>query len=166
MLRMPLIILPMIISLSSDAAVSLGRVAKYLLAEELPPPYPIDREAKLAVDVDADFTWEVSPEILGSTSAPKSKEDKKEEGKKKKNKNDTSRSAEPSAQPSPSATITSEPSEIFTLKNLHLNIARGQFVALVGKIGSGKSSCLNALVGEMRKTRGEVSRRYEGKFTT
>ncbi|KAG8813820.1 hypothetical protein FRC19_002163 [Serendipita sp. 401] len=37
-----------------------------------------------------------------------------------------------------------------------MHIAQGQFVALVGRIGSGKSSLMNALIGEMRKTKGEV----------
>jgi len=71
-----------------------------------------------------------------------------------------------------------EDQEPFDLKNLKLNIAKGSFVAIVGRVGSGKvvtspfftiidgvyswfslqSSVLQSLVGEMRKTRGEVNR--------
>ena len=35
-----------------------------------------------------------------------------------------------------------------TLNNLNLNIKRGELVAVVGKIGSGKSSLLSAIMGE------------------
>ncbi|KAF9961648.1 hypothetical protein BGZ70_008234 [Mortierella alpina] len=44
----------------------------------------------------------------------------------------------------------------FALKNIDLKIPRGQLVAIVGAVGSGKSSLLNALVGEMRKTSGSM----------
>ncbi|KAF9938627.1 hypothetical protein BGZ67_010647 [Mortierella alpina] len=44
----------------------------------------------------------------------------------------------------------------FGLKNIDLKIPRGQLVAIVGAVGSGKSSLLNALVGEMRKTSGSM----------
>ena len=48
-------------------------------------------------------------------------------------------------------------SKPFTLEDLNLKIPRGSFVAISGRIGSGKSSVLNALIGEMRRTKGEVS---------
>ncbi|KAG0212661.1 hypothetical protein BGX28_005857 [Mortierella sp. GBA30] len=44
----------------------------------------------------------------------------------------------------------------FGLKNIDLKIPHGQLVAIVGAVGSGKSSLLNALVGEMRKTSGTM----------
>ncbi|CAD6185500.1 unnamed protein product [Caenorhabditis auriculariae] len=43
-----------------------------------------------------------------------------------------------------------------TLNNINLSIKRGQLVAIVGRVGSGKSSILQALLGEMNKTRGIV----------
>jgi len=48
-------------------------------------------------------------------------------------------------------------SKPFTLEELNLKIPQGSFVAISGRIGSGKSSVLNALIGEMRRTKGEVS---------
>jgi ATP-binding cassette, subfamily C (CFTR/MRP), member 1 len=164
---MPLIMFPFILSLCTDAYVSLGRIAKFLTAEELEPAYPIDPSRKFAVDVDGDFTWEVS-DIAKATTDDKGKgkggpgangekkKGKKEEKANKKKKGDTNTSTP--GEPSPSATVvTAESNEIFTLKNLKMHIQKGDFVALVGRIGSGKSSVLNALIGEMRKTRGEVS---------
>ncbi|KAG0220544.1 P-loop containing nucleoside triphosphate hydrolase protein [Mortierella sp. GBAus27b] len=52
-----------------------------------------------------------------------------------------------------------EPSDskgTFGLRNIDFKIPRGQLVAVVGAVGSGKSSLLNALVGEMRKTDGTM----------
>lgn len=45
----------------------------------------------------------------------------------------------------------------FELRDLQLNVPRGSFVAIVGRVGSGKSSLLQGLVGEMRRLSGEVS---------
>ena len=49
-----------------------------------------------------------------------------------------------------------EPEPPFALTDLSLRIPKGKFVAIVGRVGSGKSSLLQSLVGEMRKTNGEV----------
>ncbi|KAJ8721588.1 hypothetical protein PYW07_002363 [Mythimna separata] len=43
------------------------------------------------------------------------------------------------------------------LKNLNLHVPRGSLVAVVGAVGSGKSSLLSALLGEMNKVSGRVN---------
>ncbi|BGP39125.1 hypothetical protein JCM10450v2_003079 [Rhodotorula kratochvilovae] len=53
-------------------------------------------------------------------------------------------------------TTTPEEAEILQLRNVNLKIPHGQLCAVVGAVGSGKSSLLQALVGEMKRTRGEV----------
>lgn len=35
----------------------------------------------------------------------------------------------------------------FSMRNINLTIKRGQFVALIGEFGSGKSSIINAILG-------------------
>jgi ABC-type branched-subunit amino acid transport system ATPase component len=45
---------------------------------------------------------------------------------------------------------------VFQLKDVNLEIPRNCFIAVVGEIGSGKSSLLSALFGEMRRTEGKV----------
>ncbi|XP_041086709.1 multidrug resistance-associated protein 1-like isoform X3 [Polyodon spathula] len=43
------------------------------------------------------------------------------------------------------------------LKRINVNVTRGSLVAVVGHVGSGKSSLLSALLGEMEKKNGRVS---------
>ncbi|KIR41771.1 hypothetical protein I307_00561 [Cryptococcus deuterogattii 99/473] len=47
--------------------------------------------------------------------------------------------------------------EIFQLRDINLSIAKGSLTAIVGAIGSGKSSLLQGLMGEMRRTTGSVT---------
>ncbi|CAG8620597.1 18107_t:CDS:10 [Acaulospora morrowiae] len=43
------------------------------------------------------------------------------------------------------------------LRNINITIPRGALVAVVGPVGSGKTSLLSALVGEMKKISGEIT---------
>ena len=42
-----------------------------------------------------------------------------------------------------------------TLSNMNIDMKKGELIAVVGKIGSGKSSLLSAILGEMQKIRGD-----------
>jgi ABC-type Mn2+/Zn2+ transport system ATPase subunit len=44
-----------------------------------------------------------------------------------------------------------------TLRDLNVTIGTGQLVAVVGRVGSGKSSMLSALLGEMHKVKGNAT---------
>lgn len=44
-----------------------------------------------------------------------------------------------------------------TLRNININIPKGALVAVVGAVGSGKSSLLSVLLGEMNKVSGRVN---------
>ena len=44
-----------------------------------------------------------------------------------------------------------------TLHNMKLNVQRGQLVMVVGEVGSGKSSLLASILGEMHQNGGSVS---------
>ena len=81
----------------------------------------------------ADFEWE--------SAAPKAEEKvKTKEGTK---------SAEEKATEEPDA-----PSRLF---DIDFTIPRGRLLCVVGAVGSGKSSLLQGLIGEMRKTKGSVT---------
>ena len=99
-----------------------------------------DPELKHALEVEnASFTWDGPPPDEG----------KEQKGKKK--------GRRTSSKPEP----TSEPREVkeenlFRLKQIDFKVPRGQLLAIVGAVGSGKTSLLQGLIGDMRKTEGSV----------
>ena len=50
-----------------------------------------------------------------------------------------------------------ERTDVPVLKNLNFSVKKGSLVAVVGRVGSGKSSLLSALLGEMQRTNGFVN---------
>lgn len=58
-LRIPLNILPQVVSQTTDAISSLNRIQEYLLSEEIQETMTIDSEAEMAIELDnVNFTWE------------------------------------------------------------------------------------------------------------
>ncbi|GAA5952191.1 hypothetical protein JCM8115_003528 [Rhodotorula mucilaginosa] len=57
----------------------------------------------------------------------------------------------------PAVTPAEPEKELMQLRGVNLHIPHGQLCAVVGSVGSGKSSLLNALVGEMKRTSGRVA---------
>ncbi|PIL27467.1 ATP-binding cassette transporter [Ganoderma sinense ZZ0214-1] len=178
-IRMPLILLPVVLASATDALVALRRIGTFMRAEELSVPYEIDANADSAIDVDGDFTWEtVRKDANAINLAAKLGKDKKggkDIGKKSGKKGDDSllptavntpagaspaRSTEDVATSGVSGEVKDKEKEKekpFELKDIKLKIPKGSFVAIVGRVGSGKSSLLQALIGEMRKTRGQCT---------
>ncbi|KAK1229440.1 hypothetical protein PQX77_007488 [Marasmius sp. AFHP31] len=154
-IRMPLVYVPILMTSLSEALVAFGRIRVFLTAEELDEAYEMDHQQDYAIDADGDFTWETV------TKLEEAKNPKNAKGKA------TSAAAKGREGPTPAATEKPTAKEEksapgqgdgpFALKNLRFSIERGSFVAIVGRIGSGKSSILQALVGEMRRERGRVA---------
>ncbi|KAF7297335.1 Multidrug resistance-associated ABC transporter protein [Mycena indigotica] len=158
-IRMPLAFIPFVLSALSDALVAFRRIGAFLTAEELPEPYLIADTQTNAVDVDASFTWETVEKLDGSKfGAKKGKGPGGGKGKKSGKDIKKSRSVLPttSSDPASGAVTPAEEEKPFELKNLKMTVPRGAFIAIVGRVGSGKSSILQALIGEMRKTEGTV----------
>lgn len=59
-------------------------------------------------------------------------------------------------------TFSNESMQQHVLKNLNLEIRRGEFVVIMGNSGSGKSTLLYALSGMDRPTLGSVCYKEEG----
>jgi ABC-type multidrug transport system fused ATPase/permease subunit len=172
---MPLVFLPFVLSALSDAIVALRRIGSFLTAEDLPKPYDIKDELKgIAIDAEGDFAWETVDDPNASGESGKFGHSKK--GSKKGGKKDSSRknggdvlprhNSDPEkVQPGDGAQdqrtgaeeTSSQEEKPFELKNVNLKIPKGAFIGIVGRVGSGKSSLLQALIGEMRKTKGHVS---------
>ena len=164
----------------TDAAVALGRISTYLLAEELDEPFLLNEDSKYAVEIKGgEFTWEVVGGLNamdGKDGKKSGKKDTKSKGKsvekeKKglksrlfKKKGEEKKDGLPihssgssvTAAPSPSPVPDQEDEKPFALDSLDLRIPKNSFVAIVGRVGTGKSSLLQAMIGEMRKTAGEV----------
>lgn len=49
------------------------------------------------------------------------------------------------------------------LYSITLEIARGSLVAIVGSVGSGKSSLISAMLGEMENIKGHINIQVKGK---
>ncbi|KAF5360296.1 hypothetical protein D9758_009166 [Tetrapyrgos nigripes] len=160
-IRMPMIQLPVVLTSMSDALVALGRIKSFLAAEELEEPYKIDYDQKVALNVDGDFAWETARKVEESKfsrGADAGKGGEGGHGKKAAGRGGrgSTSNALPVSRPNTAETLPKKEEKPFELKGLNLSIPRGSFVAIVGRVGSGKSSILQALIGEMRKTRGEV----------
>lgn len=140
-LRMPLNLLPLVIGQVVDAWQSLQRCEQFLLSEEQEDEAVIKPDLDVAVQVnDASFTWERT-----TTQDPdKAKANATKKGK---------------TAPPPSSDDTStlvEEREPFKLHGLNFEVGRNELIAVIGGVGSGKTSLLSALAGDMRKTSGEV----------
>lgn len=149
-LRMPLNMLPLVISQTIDAWVSMSRLQDYLLAEETTDRVVHDEELEAAIQVDnASFTWE--------QTMPES-EKKKSKSSRKQRKLDAATAATAAAEKeqNPDVPGNTTPVSPFHLDAINLSVSRHELLAVVGSVGCGKSSLLAALAGDMRKTEGSI----------
>ncbi|KAJ3763217.1 ABC protein [Lentinula raphanica] len=131
LLRQPMMFFPRAMSVTADAQNALARLTKIFHAETLSQtPFTIDPTQVPALRTkDLTFTWELS----SSPAESKSKQD-------------SNYSLEDAQELLP-----------FHVRNINLNISRHSLTAIIGKCGSGKSSLLQGLLGEMRIVDGTFS---------
>lgn len=164
-IRMPLVFLPFVLSALSDAMVALRRIGTFLTAEDMPKPYDIKDELKgIAIDAEGDFTWETVMASKDDKSKKSKHGGKGDSAQKGGSKNGSKRNSSvlpqhnlsekgEKAEPEKKEVEEEKP---FHLKNLKMTVPKGSFIGIVGRVGSGKSSLLQALLGEMRKLKGNV----------
>ncbi|KZW01954.1 multidrug resistance-associated ABC transporter [Exidia glandulosa HHB12029] len=161
MIRQPLVTIPGALTQVVQARINLQRIAKFLNSEENAAPFAVDETLDNAVNIDADFTWEEQPKTEDESKAkdvPAPPSDTAQNEDTKKAEEAQSSAADGADAPESSGTSTPTPKPApFALSNLKISVPKGSFVAIVGRVGSGKSSLMEALAGEMRKTRGEVT---------
>ena len=161
-LRMPLNLLPLVIGQVIDGWASLGRIQDYLIAEEQHDDFIWDMEGTKAVAMDhADFTWERTATQDPDKAAPTKEQLKAAQKKAKAEKNEEKTNMETgrhsvAGDGADSASTLTEV-EPFRLRDMNFTIGRGELVAIIGGVGSGKSSLLAALAGDMRRTAGQVT---------
>ncbi|KAJ3031489.1 UNVERIFIED_CONTAM: hypothetical protein HDU68_003429 [Siphonaria sp. JEL0065] len=180
-LRMPLFMLPMVLNNTAEFNVAMRRIEALLLASETESATVVNNESKFGVSIEnGQFEWagevyahgfeKPAPvaQMKGGRGGP---HDAKRgppvgtpAGTKTMNGGKNSDAGKPdSSNPAPlegsssDATVSVPESKVSSLKNINLNIEKGSLVAVVGSVGSGKSSLLNALIGEMKTTSGTIT---------
>lgn len=181
LLRLPLMFLPFGLSVIADGANSFSRLRTVFMAEQFENPIETDWNAEYALNIkDACFQWDSVEE--DPTLKPAGKEKMKKQknrrmwnfirkGRKKTNKDGKTRSRmfgrkkiEPSVIPDPAPVGVPLPLEVeeehtetpFQMSIRSLQIKRGELCAIIGPVGSGKSSLLLGAIGEMRRLDGSV----------
>jgi len=145
-----------------DAYNAFGRIQEVFEAESLTDEQVKDAGLENALELDnASFTWDAPPPEPDGGKG-KEVEDLRKDKNCKKFEVSTSVtvSLAPGSTPGSSRTSTShEPEQtekVFKFQKTSLRIPKGQVVAIVGPVGSGKSSLLQGLIGEMRRKTGSV----------
>ncbi|KAJ3514870.1 hypothetical protein NLJ89_g2120 [Agrocybe chaxingu] len=150
LLRLPLMFLPVSFSAIADAANATSRLYAVFEAELLEKTHTVDRDLKVAIEVKhASFTWDSPPpeeesqskKRRGRQSSKVKAQVKADAAAKRKQLDDKAKSDE---------------ENVFKVRDINMSIPRGQLVAVVGSVGSGKTSLLQGLIGEMRKTSGDI----------
>ncbi|KAJ3033620.1 hypothetical protein HDV00_006018 [Rhizophlyctis rosea] len=180
LLRFPLMFLPQLIVNLADMKVAVQRIEDMLVADELDAQPEIDGTLPFAVVVEeGEFAWEAKAEQVGGKGEGKEKGlDVKKEGEKEDEvteiKVDAEKGKEESVSSQSSGSGSTDETKVApeatpptptspsilktsTLRNINLHIPYGTLTAIVGTVGSGKSSLLSALTGEMKRTSGHVA---------
>jgi ATP-binding cassette subfamily C (CFTR/MRP) protein 1 len=152
-----LILLPWYASLLLDFRVSFKRIRSFLLSEELQPDIiKYDQKAlgeNAIVLKSGEFYWQTPVE----DSEEKAEAERKlKEAKKLAGRNSHAIREDNSLGEPLNNTILDQrdPNVAFKIDNIDFHAPKGSLVFVIGKIGSGKSSLLYALVGEMKATVG------------
>ncbi|KAG9127510.1 hypothetical protein FRC07_012919 [Ceratobasidium sp. 392] len=158
LLRTPMTFLPVALNAITDASNAIQRLQPIFMAETRPESLPIDATLPVAIRAkEVSLTWDLPPAAPAVQSkAPTPAAEKSFIGRLK----DRFGGVKAAATTAPVPMVkTQSPSAktAFKVDSLNLEIPRGQLCAIVGPVGSGKSSLLQGLIGEMRKTSGEIA---------
>ncbi|KAJ3128571.1 hypothetical protein HK098_003997 [Nowakowskiella sp. JEL0407] len=153
-LRIPLLVLPILVTELTDAKVAIDRIQTLLLADELDalPTAQKDALNQPAIIVkNATFAWEQNPDSKQNSHNSKSTDSPPED------------KCEKEVETQDDSEVTSLTTRKLSqnlksqLKDIDFVIPKGHLVAMVGAVGSGKSSLLQGLIGEMKKMSGSVT---------
>ncbi|KAL8565198.1 hypothetical protein ACOMHN_003985 [Nucella lapillus] len=133
MLISPLNAFPWVINGLMEAWVSLKRVQSFCALTELDPDQyysPPDVDENVVIQIKSGrFSWQDNNSDIDKQTA----------------------------ESDPSDDIPEEPENTLQLSRVSFRIFKGQLVGVIGRVGSGKSSLLNAVLAEMNRLQGQVS---------
>ncbi|CAG8597957.1 26658_t:CDS:2, partial [Dentiscutata erythropus] len=153
LLQLPLLFMPMAIASITDAYVAINQINEFLQADELSVLLEINPDKKYAIKVtDESKTIKKNNEKKNDTSTVVVNE------KVSVSIDDISETY--------MTLISTDLAEnlnnsyplfpISQLHNINISIPCGKLIAIIGSVGSGKSSLLSAIVGEMKRVKGEI----------
>jgi ABC-type multidrug transport system fused ATPase/permease subunit len=155
MLDGPMESFPEAISAMTQAAVSLGRLDKFLLEAEL------DDSAVEHVDDTGICTGEVVVAVHDGVFAwdmrGKKESEEGEDDDSDSNDDGENEDEEEEGEEEDYKDVEVTPVLETVLKEINVEVRKGELVAVVGMVGSGKSSLLSCIMGEMEKVSGTVS---------
>jgi ABC-type multidrug transport system fused ATPase/permease subunit len=132
----------------ADAANAVGRLQEVFEAEVFTEERIEDPSLSCAIEVkSASFTWD---------SPPPEPEDKKKRKSSHGGRAAAKAKAEAEKADKPKQSDDKSSENVFKMTNINLEIPKGKLVGIVGPVGTGKTSLLQGIVGEMRKTEGTV----------
>ncbi|KAJ7175120.1 ABC protein [Mycena crocata] len=143
LLRQPMMFLPRALSATADARNALARLTLVFKS-------PLRTERPFVVDEAQEEALWVKGAVWGKA---KGKDGKKEKRKRKKEGGDGDGDGEEKAE----ETDDEPEQEPFRVQDITMRVPRGTLAAVVGRVGSGKSSLLQGLIGEMRLVSGEFA---------
>lgn len=164
LLRFPLTLAPLVISFAVEALVSLNRMNGLFNEPEVEPPKRYDDFGVPIKLKNCNFEWEKAPEKPAARGRPnlfaKLKKKKQVTDEKHIEMKETSAST-----PNDSTAITvlpegevqqEEKKEVGRLSSIDFEVKKGSLTCIVGTVGSGKSSILSGMLGEMKQIDGSV----------
>jgi ABC-type multidrug transport system fused ATPase/permease subunit len=125
-------------------------MSEFLISEDLGERYLLGSSSGSEIYAEGDFSWE-------AVRKPESKEEEKDGSEEKVSKAKSKSKTKtiggdvtvlPSTFPIPTPPPVKEDEKPFELKSLRFTAPKGAFVAIVGRIGSGKASPLYLPVGD------------------
>ncbi|QIW99583.1 hypothetical protein AMS68_005101 [Peltaster fructicola] len=149
----PIEMLPMAIGRIIDAYASIKRIAAFLDAEEMLDETAWEPENPNGIVMDhAEFSWDYDASVPATAAegAPSVHSEKNGQIELQAMELDV---------PKPSMSLDSDNGEDdshFRIRDINLAVGRSELIAVIGSVGSGKSSLLSALGGDMRKVKGSV----------
>uniref|UniRef100_K3WIN5 Uncharacterized protein n=1 Tax=Globisporangium ultimum (strain ATCC 200006 / CBS 805.95 / DAOM BR144) TaxID=431595 RepID=K3WIN5_GLOUD len=133
--RMPFGIFSNAVVFASEAIASMQRISKFLAADEIEINLNQDvrfHDDSAVIEIrDGDFSWGKAADSISKFIE-----------------------AEEAQQGNEKSTSTEDSQQHLILSNINLSIPAGSLTIVVGAVGSGKTSLMNALLGEMHQNRG------------
>lgn len=172
MIRDPIRMLPLFIGFAVEFAISMRRIQEFLLLDEINESI-VDYSVAEAGGPKPDLSFQIMPGSNFYWGLKKEKDEEDDKKKKKEHKDVLEkrksgkkgdkgesllkeRDTSPSKRSEKEATVN----DLVVLKDIDLKVKRGEFVCIIGDVGSGKSSLLSSILGDLQYLDDNFMREY------